>query len=242
MNRFAIKLDRISKQYPLQSVGFFTNSPTKNYWALKNVNLRIKPSERVGLIGPNGSGKTTLLKIIAGIIRPTSGNLHTFGIINGIFDLNAGFHPELSGEENIYLSGQISGIPRSLLIAQYNRIVDFAEIGDFIKQPLYTYSSGMKFRLAFSIAINTDCSTLILDESFSVGDLNFQQKTLNIIRQLQQKKSLTTIISSHIPRQIWTLSDTQYQLIDGQLKFISPKEFLVIMKRDEKTWKKIYTK
>lgn len=169
---------------------------TEEYWALKNVNLSIREGEKIGFYGPNGAGKTTLLKIISGITHPTEGKIETKGKIVSLIDLEAGFHPDLTGQENIFLNGLVVGMSKKEIKEKFAAIVKFADIGNFITAPLYTYSSGMKLRLGFSIAINANPDILVLDEIINVGDKNFSKKSLVKIKQLFKKKK-TIILVSH---------------------------------------------
>lgn len=180
----SIKLTKVSKQYTLHhqkptfAENVFRRSKKEIFTALSNINLTIYQGEKVGIIGQNGAGKTTLLKIIAGITTPNTGKVITNGKIVSLIDLEAGFHPDLTGEENIFLNGMILGMSKREIKNKYQEIVNFADIGQFIDAPLYTYSSGMKLRLGFSIAVNADPDILVLDENISAGDQNFQEKSI----------------------------------------------------------------
>lgn len=200
-NQLAIDLKDISKYYILhhEKPTFMEKFIKKDesFFALKNINLSIKRGERVGIIGPNGSGKTTLLKIIAGITSPTKGEVYSNGRIISLIDLEAGFHPDLTGEQNIYLNGMLLGISKNKLSEKIGKIIRFADIGHFIDAPLYTYSSGMKLRLGFAVAVNADPDILILDEGLSVGDKNFQEKSRAAILDLF-KKNITVIVVTHL--------------------------------------------
>lgn len=180
-NSIAIRLTNVSKRYTIHHekptlVERLARGRDEEFWALKDINLTIKKGERVGIIGPNGSGKTTLLKIIAGITTPTSGTVETNGKIVSLIDLEAGFHPDLTGEQNIYLNGMLLGMSKYDITKKLDTIIGFADIGQFIDVPLFTYSSGMKLRLGFSIAIHSDADILLLDEGLSFGDENFRRK------------------------------------------------------------------
>lgn len=156
-----------------------------NFWALTNVNFEIKRGEVVGLVGTNGAGKSTLLKIVSGVYKPTKGNVQAYGNICPMIELGAGFDPELTARENIFLNGAIMGYSKQFLQDAYDSIVDFAELHDFMEVPIKNFSSGMMARLAFSVATITDPEILIVDEILSVGDPAFQikseQKMLNMI-------------------------------------------------------------
>ena len=177
----AIRIRGVSKKYILHHekptlAEKLTSKKSEVFTALKNVNLEIYKSENVGIIGPNGSGKTTLLKIIAGITSPTKGGVETFGRIVSLIDLEAGFHPDLTGEQNIFLNGMLLGLKKRELQSKMSEIINFSGLHKFIDTPLYTYSDGMKLRLGFSIAVNADPDILILDENIYTSDLEFQIK------------------------------------------------------------------
>jgi len=170
----------------------------EEYWALKNVNLTIHKGEKVGFYGPNGVGKTTLLKIIAGISAPTKGSVKTKGRIISLIDLEAGFHPDLTGQENIFLNGLIVGMSRDEIKEKLKQIIDFADIGDFITAPLYTYSSGMKLRLGFSVAIHAEPDVLLLDEIISMGDENFRKRTSQLMKKMFGNGTTLLLVSHSI--------------------------------------------
>lgn len=200
-NNIALSLTNVTKKYfihhqkPTLSEQII-NGKKKEFIALRKINLNIKKGERVGIIGTNGSGKTTLLKIISGITSPTSGTAKIQGKIVSLIDLEAGFHEDLSGIENIYLNGMLLGMNRLEIFEKLNQIIKYADIGDFISAPLFTYSSGMKLRLGFAIAIQTEPDILILDEGFSVGDEGFKKKIQDTIDKIY-KSGKTIITASH---------------------------------------------
>jgi ABC-2 type transport system ATP-binding protein len=171
------------------------------FWALRDINIAIKPGETVGIMGPNGSGKSTLLKLIAGVSRPTEGKIETSGRVAPLIELAAGFHPELTGRENVFLNGIILGMSRKEVEAKFKEIVDFAELWDFIDSPVKHYSSGMYVRLAFSVAVHTEPDILLLDEILAVGDVKFQAKCFAKMRDFK-KKDVTIILVSHDERQV----------------------------------------
>lgn len=168
----------------------------KEFWALRNINVVVRQGETLGIIGENGSGKSTLLRILAGVTQPTEGKALVKGCIASLLELGAGFHPDLSGKENIYINAAILGLSRRKINQKFNQIVDFAEIGDFIGMPLKTYSSGMQLRLGFAIAVNADPEILLIDEVLAVGDFYFQQKCLNKIQELKTK-NCTIVFVTH---------------------------------------------
>src|SRR5207247_1244757 len=157
----------------------------EQFWALKDVSLEIGHGETAGLIGPNGSGKTTLLKLVAGIIRPTAGRIETHGRIASLLELGAGFHPDLTGRENVYLNASILGLTRRETDRHFDDIIAFSELAPFIDTQVRHYSSGMYIRLGFAVAIHVDPQILIVDEVLAVGDESFQKKCLDRIRGFQ---------------------------------------------------------
>jgi len=198
----AVELINISKKYvvrhekPTLVDQIFKKGRKKKFWALRNVNLIINKGERVGIVGRNGSGKTTLLKIVNGIARPTSGKVKTNGKVVSLIDLTAGFHPELTGEENIYLNAMLLKMDKKTTKKRFKAIIRFADIGSFIDAPLYTYSEGMKLRLGFSVAVHSNPDILILDEVMSVGDRDFQKKSFARIQEFYNRGK-TIILTSH---------------------------------------------
>jgi ABC-2 type transport system ATP-binding protein len=167
-----------------------------SFWALENVSFTVKKGETWGIIGPNGSGKSTLLKILSGVTQPTLGNFHLNGTIAPLIELGAGFHPEMTGRENIYLNSIILGATREETEPKLQSIIDFSEIEDFIDQPVKHYSSGMYMRLAFAVAIHTDFDILLVDEILAVGDEKFQRKCYAKMEEFK-KLGKTIILVSH---------------------------------------------
>ena len=151
----------------------------REHYALNDISLEIKKGESVGIVGKNGSGKSTLLKIITGVLNPTSGEINVKGKISALLELGAGFNPEYTGIENIYLNGTMMGYSKAEMDEKVDDIIAFADIGDFINQPVKTYSSGMFARLAFAVSINVEPEILIVDETLSVGDTRFQVKCID---------------------------------------------------------------
>jgi len=170
---------------------------TSELWALRDVSFEIKKGEHVGIIGPNGSGKSTLLKVLAGITKPSSGEVHIYGRVASILDIGTGFHPELSGRENVFLNGQIHGFSRKEIQTKFDDIVAFSGIKKFIDEPVKNYSNGMYLRLAFSIMAHLDFDIYLFDEVLSVGDAEFQLETRDITSKLL-KKGGTIINVSHV--------------------------------------------
>ena len=200
-NDIAIRLTGVIKQYTIHHekptlVEKFVKGSEEKFLALNNINLTINKGGKIGIIGPNGSGKTTLLKIIAGITTPTSGTVETHGKIVSLIDLEAGFHPDLTGEQNIYLNGMLLGMSKDEIRQKLHHIIAFADIKQFIDAPLFTYSEGMKLRLGFSVATHSNPDILILDEGISAGDVAFQKKTATKIQGFFQMGK-TILVASH---------------------------------------------
>lgn len=206
---------------------FFTGKKTREwFWALHNIDLTIKAGESVGIMGPNGSGKSTLLKLIAGVTTPTRGTINVTGRVAPMIELGAGFHPELTGRENVYLNGVILGMSRAEVEDKFAEIVDFAELADFIDVPVKHYSSGMYLRLAFSVAIHTNPDILLVDEILAVGDDKFRAKCLKRVRDFQAAGKAIVMVS-HSMDQIRDYCDRAILLDKGSL-VISNKPAIVI--------------
>lgn len=212
------------KQYTLKEFlpAILGGKPTQtSFWALKDINFSIKKGESFGIIGANGSGKSTLLKLIAGVSEPTNGNIKIDGRIAPLIELGAGFHPELTGKENIFLNGIILGLKRKDIETKCNDIVNFSELNKFIDEPVKHYSSGMYLRLAYSVAIHTKPDILLVDEILAVGDETFQHKCLDKLRSLQ-KNGVTTIIISHDRAIIKKFTHTTLLLDHGKQVMLGP--------------------
>lgn len=179
-----------------EKILFWNKSKKEVREILKGIDLEIKKGEVVGLIGVNGSGKSTLLKLMTKIIYPNKGKITTNGKLTSLLELGAGFHPDFSGRENIYFNASIFGLTRKQIDDRLNQIIEFSELGDFIDNPVRTYSSGMYMRLAFSVAINVDADILLIDEILSVGDQHFQEKCYAKIEDLK-RQGKTIIIVTH---------------------------------------------
>jgi lipopolysaccharide transport system ATP-binding protein len=195
-----------------------SESPTtiEDFWALRDLSFRIYAGESVGIIGPNGSGKSTTLKILAGVTQPTSGRVSVNGKLGALIEVGAGFHPELSGRENVFLNGSILGMKKSEIRTRFDEIVDFAELEKFIDTPVKHYSSGMYVRLGFSVAVHTNPEILLVDEVLAVGDLSFQKKCFDKMEQLKQG-GRTFILISHSMEQIESLCERTIMLKDGRM-------------------------
>lgn len=185
-------------------------------WALRNVSFDIEPGEAVGIIGANGAGKSTLLKIIAGVVRPTAGAFEIGGRVAALLELGVGFHPEFTGRQNVYMAGHILGLSADATADLMESIEAFAEIGDYMDQPVRTYSSGMQVRLAFSVATAVRPDVLIVDEALSVGDVYFSQKCFDRIREFREQ-GMTLFFVSHSPQAVLTLCDRAVLLEAGRM-------------------------
>lgn len=192
---------------------FFTE-----YWALQDVSLALRRGESIGLIGRNGSGKSTLLHLICGTLAPTAGRVEVTGRVAALLELGSGFNPEFTGRENVYLSASILGLGRAEIDARYDRIADFAGIGDFIDQPVKVYSSGMYARLAFAVAAHVDADILIVDEILAVGDAAFAQKCMRFIRRFRENGTLLFV--SHDTAAVQALCDKAVWLDRGLVRMI----------------------
>lgn len=203
-------------------LGLRTHDYFKEFWALNDVSFSVKRGETVAIVGQNGSGKSTLLQLVCGTLSPTSGSVRIGGRIAALLELGAGFNTEFSGRENIFLSGLLYGIGPDELARRYDSIVAFSEIGDFIEQPVKTYSSGMYVRLAFSIAAHVDADVLVVDEALSVGDVRFTQKCMRFLREFQKTGTLlfvshdTSAVVSLCSRAVWL--DRGTLRMDGSAK------------------------
>ncbi len=192
---------------------------TPEFWALRNINLRVEKGEVFAIVGPNGSGKSTLLQIISGILQPTSGRVLCSGRIAALLELGAGFNPEFSGRENVYLNGEIMGLSREEMERAFPRIEAFAEIGGFIDRPVKEYSSGMYVRLAFSAAIHVDPEILIVDEALAVGDAIFASRCIQKLEELRNR-GVTVLLVSHDLGLVKRLSDRAAFMLDGRMVMV----------------------
>lgn len=183
---------------------------------LNNINLDIHKGETVALIGVNGSGKSTLLKLMTKIIYPNKGKVETFGKLTSLLELGAGFHPDFTGRENIYFNASIFGLTRKEIENRLNDIIEFSELGDYIDNPVRTYSSGMYMRLAFSVAINVDADILLIDEILAVGDQHFQDKCFAKLEELA-KSDKTIVIVSHSSDSIKRLCNRAIWIKNGEV-------------------------
>ncbi|MGN8049775.1 ABC transporter ATP-binding protein [Curtobacterium sp. 22159] len=215
--RFTIRKDNSLKER-IVTLGRAGRRHSEDFWALKDISLEIPAGTTIGLLGPNGSGKSTLLKTIGGILEPTSGSVERRGRLAALIELGAGFHPDLTGRENVYLNAAILGQTQEETEARFEDILQFSGIGDFIDTQVKFYSSGMYVRLAFAVAINTDPDVLLVDEVLAVGDEQFQKKCLDKIREFQEQ-GRTIILVSHSLGQVQELCDSAVVLHHGEVKF-----------------------
>ena len=195
--------------------------------ALRDVSFTVEPGSAVGLVGRNGSGKTTLLRLLSGIIKPTSGHVAVGGRIGSLLELGAGFHPDLTGRENVYLNGSIHGLGRAAIREKLDEIVAFAGLEDFIDLPVRTYSSGMYMRLGFAIAAHIEADVLLLDEVFAVGDEAFQRKCFGKIFEFK-KRGGTIVFVSHDAAAVERLCDRAVLLKDGLVAFNGPTHEAIV--------------
>jgi len=242
----AIKVENLSKKYKIsherKNLSYFTlrdeitgvlrkpfdiltgrKREKEELWALKDVTFEVRPGEVMGLIGPNGSGKTTLLKVLTRITAPTAGKAVIEGRVGSLLEVGTGFHPELTGRENVYLNGAILGMGKKEIDKKFDEIVSFAEIEKFLDTPLKRYSSGMSVRLAFSVAVHFDPDVLFMDECLAVGDLAYQKKCIRKM-DLEAKEGKTIIFVSHDLQAVRSLCKNAVWLEKGQITKIGQVE------------------
>jgi ABC-type polysaccharide/polyol phosphate transport system ATPase subunit len=213
--RFVIRKEKSLKE---RVVNFGrSNKHKEDFWALRGVNLEIESGTTVGLIGPNGSGKSTLLKLIGGVLQPTTGTVELRGRLAPLIELGAGFHPDLTGRENIYLNSSLLGLSRAQTERHFDAIVDFSGIEQFLDTQVKFYSSGMYLRLAFAVAVHVDPDVLLVDEVLAVGDEPFQRKCMDRIRSFQQE-GRTIILVTHVLDQVGELCDRAVVLEHGEVQ------------------------
>ena len=234
-NEYVIDVDNVYKSFNIyydktntikERLLFWKNSRKEKREILKGVTLKIKKGEVVGLIGVNGSGKSTLLKMMTKIIYPNKGTIETNGKLTSLLELGAGFHPDFSGRENIYFNASIFGLTKKEIDDRLEQIIEFSELGEYIDNPVRTYSSGMYMRLAFSVAINVDAEILLIDEILSVGDQHFQEKCYDKMRQLRNEGK-TMVFVTHSMDAVRQLCDRAIWLYEGQVKMDGNTEEVV---------------
>ncbi len=230
MEDYAIKISDLSKKYRIGQLkstslrdslfNFSKNKEEDFFWALKDINLTIQRGEAVGIIGKNGAGKSTLLKILSKITYPTNGKVEINGRVSSLLEVGTGFHPELSGRENVFLNGTILGMRRNEIKSKFDEIVDFSGVGNFIDTPIKHYSSGMKVRLAFAVAAFLEPEILIIDEVLAVGDADFQKKCLGKMEEVTGE-GRTVLFVSHNMQAIQNLCSKAVLLKDGRVELDS---------------------
>ncbi|HEV1283697.1 MAG TPA: ABC transporter ATP-binding protein [Bryobacteraceae bacterium] len=232
----AVEFSRVSKSYSIYAAPgdrlkeLMTLNQRKfhtDYWALRDVSFEARRGETFCVVGENGSGKSTLLQICAGVLEPTSGNISVNGRVSALLELGSGFNPEFSGRDNVYLNGAILGFSNKEMDRRFAEIEEFAEIGDFINQPVKTYSSGMVVRLAFSVAIHVDPEVLLVDEALAVGDVYFRQRCMRKVHELRGR-GITILFVSHATGDIKALGDRAVWLDHGEVRAIGKADLIVM--------------
>lgn len=261
MEELAIRVENVSKQYRLGAIGGATlkaeiqsglakllhkedpnlkigekaHEKNERFLALDDLSFDIKKGETVGILGHNGAGKSTILKLICRVTAPTKGNIYLNGRITSMLEVGTGFHPELTGRENVYLNGAILGMSRAEIDKKFDEIVEFSEVGQFIDTPVKRYSSGMKVKLAFSVASHLDSEILIMDEVLAVGDVNFQNKCINRMKKVAEEDGRTVVYVSHNMATVKSLCQRCIVLGHGKKIFEGSTEeaIAVYMQNDE---------
>ncbi len=220
----AISLKNVSKCFKrysrpvdrLKEVLLPGKSRADEFWALQDINIEIPKGQTVGIVGRNGSGKSTLLQIIVGTLTPSSGAVRVNGRVSALLELGSGFNPEFTGKQNVFFNGRLLGLSQKQIEDRFDDIAAFADIGDFIDQPVKTYSSGMYVRLAFAVAVNVDPEILIVDEALAVGDIVFQHRCMRRMRAMMDS-GVTTLFVSHDAGAIKTLCNSAVMIHDGKI-------------------------
>lgn len=235
MNDLAITVDNVSKKFRLykernqslkSAVMRGRTSVHEDFWALKGVSIEVAMGQTIGLIGDNGSGKSTLLKCMAKILYPDSGSITMNGRVAALLEVGSGFHPELSGRDNVYLNGSILGMARQEIEERFDAIVDFSGVGEFIDQPVKNYSSGMYVRLGFSVAIHVNPDVLLVDEVLAVGDESFQAKCAEKFVELRES-GRTVVIVSHSLGSLEKMCDSLVWLQHGEVRSVGDPESVI---------------
>ena len=208
------------KEDPNSKIGADHAQTTGDFWALKNISFEVQKGERIGIIGHNGAGKSTLLKLLSRVTAPSEGKISYNGRIASMLEVGTGFHPELTGRENVYMNGAILGMTKAEIDKKFDEIVEFAEIGKFIDTPVKRYSSGMYVKLAFSVAAHLDCEILIVDEVLAVGDAKFQEKCLGRMDEIATKGGRTILYVSHNMNTVKQLCNRCILLDKGEVSFV----------------------
>jgi lipopolysaccharide transport system ATP-binding protein len=232
----AVEFSSVSKSYSIypapgdrlkELMTFNQRSFHTDYWALRDVSFEVRRGETFCVVGENGSGKSTLLQICAGVLEPTSGTTSVQGRVSALLELGSGFNPEFSGRDNVYLNGAILGFSNKEMDRRFGEIAEFAEIGEFIHQPVKTYSSGMVVRLAFSVAIHVDPEILVVDEALAVGDVYFRQRCMRKVHELRTR-GITILFVSHSTADIKALGDRAIWLDHGSVRAIGKADLVVM--------------
>ncbi len=260
MEELAIKVENVSKEYRLGAIGGATlkgeiqskiaelrhkedpnlkigevkHNKNEKFLALNNLSFEIKKGETVGIIGRNGAGKSTILKLICRVTTPTKGNIYLNGRITSMLEVGTGFHPELTGRENVYLNGAILGMTKAEIDKKFDEIVEFSEVGQFIDTPVKRYSSGMKVKLAFSVASHLDSEIMIMDEVLAVGDVAFQNKCIARMKKVAEEEGRTILYVSHNMQTVKSLCDRCIVLSHGTIAFEgSTEEAIAVYMQDK---------
>jgi lipopolysaccharide transport system ATP-binding protein len=220
---YSIELQGVTKSFPLQTTGFLRRLRPDRFTALADVSFTVGHGESVAILGRNGAGKSTLLNLISGVVPPTSGQLRTEGHLTALLELGTGFHPDLTGRENVTLNASLFGLSRAEATERYASIVEFSELEEFIGDPLRTYSSGMWLRLAFAIAVHSDPDILLIDEILAVGDDRFQKKCFDRMAEFRQQGK-TILCASHVHSIVASLCDRAIWLEHGRVVRDGPLE------------------
>ncbi len=210
--------DRPQDRLKHQLLGRFGKEYGQAFWALQDVSFEVKRGEIVGIIGCNGSGKSTLLQLLAGVLQPTAGTIQVRGRVAALLELGSGFNPEYTGRENVFMNGAILGVSRAEMEDRFEQIASFAEIGDFIDQPVKVYSSGMFLRLAFAVAVNVDADILLIDEALAVGDVFFRQKCYQHLASLHER-GVTIVLVTHAMLDVEEMCQWALLLHHGDVAF-----------------------
>lgn len=227
-----LRFERVSKTYPHTAMrpllrrsmlSWLTRSKPEHFYALRNVSFDLRPGMSLAIVGANGAGKSTLLRCATGITSPDVGQIEIRGTVAALMELGAGFHPDLTGAENVVLNASLLGLTRRQAYEQFDGIVEFAGIGNYINEPLRTYSSGMVLRLAFSVAVRVDPDVLVIDEILTVGDIDFQHKCIAEIGRLK-KSGKTLICVAHDLRLLRELCEQALWLEHGELRMFGPSD------------------
>ncbi len=231
----AVEFHGVSKSYPIyetpgdrlkELLSLHRRPYHRDFWALRDLDFEVRRGETFCIIGENGSGKSTLLQLVAGILQPTSGQVRVHGRVSALLELGSGFNPEFTGRENVYLNAAILGFSKKEIDRRYRDIEEFAEIGDFIDQPVKTYSSGMVVRLAFAVAIHVDPEILLVDEALAVGDLYFRQRCMRKVHELRSR-GVTILFVSHSTGDVKALGDRTLWLDGGRIRELGDTDRVV---------------